>query len=132
MAIDWPQKTALANVLNLGHSRNVKSVKFHPKALAFIQDQSVVIRQEIGEALRDVQKGISLGMPLSRPMPDVASGVHELRVGDETTSVRVFYFVKMADAIVVFHGFQKKTQKTPKQEMEVGSKRLREVLDGKV
>jgi phage-related protein len=127
-----PSNNALANVLNLGHTQRVKAIKFHPKALGFIRDQSTTIKQEVGEALRDVQKGISLGMPLSRSMPDVASGVHELRVKDETTAVRVFYFVKMADAIVVFHGFQKKTQKTPKHEMEVGSKRLREVLDGKV
>jgi len=110
----------------------VKSIKFHPKALEFIREQSTAIKQEIGEALRDVQKGISPGMPLSRPMPDVGSGVHELRVKDERTAVRIFYFVKMADAIVVFHGFQKQTQKTPKHEMEVGSKRLQEVLDGKV
>ena len=123
---------ALDNVLNLGHCQTVKSIKFHPKALAFIREQSVDIKREIGEALRDVQKGVSLGMPLSKPMPDVASGAHELRVKGETATVRVFYFVKMVDAIVVFHGFQKKTQKTPKHEIKVGGKRLREVLDGKI
>jgi phage-related protein len=127
-----PLNNTLANVLNLGHTQKVKAIKFHPKALEFIREQSAAIKQEVGEALRDVQRGMSLGMPLSKPMPDVAAGVHELRVKDETTAVRVFYFVKMADAIVVFHGFQKKTQKTPKHEMEVGGKRLREVLDGKV
>ena len=46
-------------------------------------------------------------------MPDVASGAHELRVTGTTTAVRVFYFVKLADAILVFHAFQKKTHKTP-------------------
>lgn len=125
-------KSALANVLNLGHTDLVKSIKFHPRALEFIRGQEAKIKQEIGEALRDVQKGISLGMPLSRPMPDVASGAHELRIKGETIAVRVFYFVKLADAIVVFHGFQKQTQKTPKHEIEVGQKRLREVLSGKI
>jgi phage-related protein len=110
----------------------VKSITFHPKALAFIRGQSPTIKQEIGEALRDVQKGISLGLPLSRPMPTVASGAHELRVRSATTVVRVFYFVKLADTIVVFHGFQKKTQKTPAQELAVGQQRLKEVLDGYV
>lgn len=110
----------------------MKSIKFHPKALAFIRDQSAAIKQDIGEALRDVQKGISLGLPLSRPMPDVAPGSHELRVKDKTTAVRVFYFVKLDEAIVVFHGFRKTTQKTPRHEIEVGRKRLREVLDGKI
>ncbi|MHB8741521.1 MAG: type II toxin-antitoxin system RelE/ParE family toxin [Sulfuricaulis sp.] len=93
----------------------MKSIKFHPKALTFIRDQSAAIRQAIGESLRDVQKGISLGLPLSRPM-----------------SERVFYFIKLTDAIVVFHGFRKMTQKTPRHEMKVGSKRLQEVLDGKI
>jgi phage-related protein len=51
---------------------------------------------------------------------------------DETTAVRVFYFVKLDEAIVVFHGFRKTTQKTPRHEIEVGRKRLREVLDGKI
>lgn len=124
--------TALANVLNLGHTASVKSITFHPKALAFIRSQSPTIKREVGEALRDVQKGISLGLPLSRPMPTVASGVHELRVRSTTTIVRVFYFVKVTDTIVVFHGFQKKTQKTPTQEIAVGQQRLQEVLHGHV
>jgi phage-related protein len=62
-------------------------------------------------------------------MPIVATGTHELRIRSPTTAVRVFYFVKLADTIVVFHGFQKKTQKTPAQELAVGQKRLKEVLD---
>ena len=65
-------------------------------------------------------------------MPDVAAGVHELRVKDETATVRVFYFTKLAAAIVVFHGFQKQTQKTPKHEIKLGRKRLQEVLNGKI
>ena len=110
----------------------MKPIKFHPRALEFIRSQSAAIKREIGEALRDVQKGLNLRMPLSKPMPDVASGAHELRVKGETTAVRVFYFVQLADAIIVFHGFQKQTRKTPKHEIEVGQKRLREVLNGKV
>ena len=110
----------------------MKAIKFHPNALAFIRDQSAAIKKEIGEALRDLQKGIRLGMPLSKPMPDVVSGAHELRVQGKSTAVRVFYFVKLVDAIVVFHGFLKQTRKTPKHEIEIGQKRLREVLNGKV
>ena len=108
----------------------MKLITFHPKALAFIREQSSPVKREIGEALRDIQKGVSLGLPLSRPMPVVASGVHELRVKSAGTAVRVFYFVKLADAIVVFHGFYKKTQKTPVHEITIGQHRLREVLQG--
>ena len=108
----------------------MKLITFHPKVLVFIQGQSPAIKREIGEALRDVQKGIRLGLPLSRPMPGVASGAHELRVRDSTTTVRVFYFVTLADAIVVFYGFQKQTQKTPKHEIAIARQRLKEVLHG--
>jgi phage-related protein len=108
----------------------VKSITFHPQALAFIREQSPAVKREIGEALRDIQKGVHLGLPLSRPMPVVASGVHELRVRSARTAVRVFYFVKLAEAIIVFHGFHKKTQKTPAYEISIAQQRLKEVLHG--
>ena len=109
----------------------MKPIVFHPKALALIRGEDPESRKAIGEALRDLQKGISLGMPLSRPMPEVASGVHELRVRGKTSAVRVFYFVKLAEAILVFHAFHKKTQKTPQREVAIGQQRLREVRHGK-
>ncbi|MBL8071178.1 MAG: type II toxin-antitoxin system RelE/ParE family toxin [Nitrospira sp.] len=108
----------------------MKSIVFHPKALEYIRDEDPAIRREIGEALRDLQKGLQLGMPLSRPMQVIASGAHELRVTGPSTTMRVFYYVKLADAIVVFHAFQKKTQKTPKRELITGRQRLKEVLHG--
>ncbi|MCC6141959.1 MAG: type II toxin-antitoxin system RelE/ParE family toxin [Nitrospira sp.] len=40
--------------------------------------------------------------------------------------------IKLADAIVVFHGFQKKTQKTPMHEITVSKQRLQEVLYGRI
>ena len=110
----------------------MKPILFHPKALAFVRGEEPGIRKQIGEALRDLQKGISLGLPLSRPMPVVASGAHELRVRSKTRAIRVFYFVKLAEAIVVFHAFQKKTQKTPAHELAIGRQRLHEVLHGDV
>ena len=39
--------------------------------------------------------------------------------------------VKTADAIWVFHGFTKKSAKTPLSEIEIGRQRFREVQDGK-
>ena len=110
----------------------MKPVIFHPKALAFIRAEEPELRKKIGETLRDLQKGISLGFPLSRPMPTIASGAHELRVRSKTTAIRVFYFVKLAEAIVVFPAFQKKAQKTPAHELAIGRQRLNEVLHGDV
>jgi phage-related protein len=107
----------------------VKPIDFHAKALEFIRVQATSIRRYIGEALRDLQKGVNLGMPLSRPMPIIAPGVHELRVKGDGATVRIFYYVRKADAIIVFHAFQKKSQKTPSREIELARRRLQEVLN---
>ncbi|MBN2321997.1 MAG: type II toxin-antitoxin system RelE/ParE family toxin, partial [Acidobacteria bacterium] len=98
------------------------------ESLASIREQSVSIRRQIGEALRDLQKGMNLGMPLSRPMTTIAPGVHEIRVKGEGSTVRIFYYVRRSDAIIVFHAFQKKSQKTPLREINLAHKRLKEVL----
>ena len=106
----------------------MKPVDFHPRALEFIRTQSASIRRQVGEALRDLQKGLSPGMPLSRPITAIAPGVSELRVSGEGTVVRVFYYLRKADAIIVFHAFQKKSQKTPSREIHLARQRLQEVL----
>ena len=67
-------------------------------------------------------------MPVSRPMPSVAHGVHELRIKDRSGQYRVFYFTKHTDAVLVFHMFKKKTEATPKIEISVGKKRLKEMM----
>lgn len=62
-------------------------------------------------------------------MTVIAPGVHELRVRGEGATVRVFYYVRRADAIIVFHAFQKKSEKTPSREIHLARRRLQEVLD---
>jgi phage-related protein len=54
--------------------------------------------------------------------------LNELRVGGEGTVVRIFYYLRKADAIIVFHAFQKKSQKTPSREIHLARQRLQEVL----
>lgn len=68
-------------------------------------------------------------MPLSKTMTSVGTGVEELRVKDASGTYRVFYFARLADSILVFHAFQKKTEKTPNEEIRLGQKRLKEMLN---
>lgn len=69
-------------------------------------------RTEIGYLLRQVQGGVSLPMPQSRPMPSIGARCHELRVQDETKIWRVIYRIDER-AVVVFEVFHKTTQQTP-------------------
>ena len=62
-------------------------------------------------------------------MPRVAAGVSELRVKEEDGSFRSFYYTASKRGVLVFHAFVKKTQRTPPLEIELGKKRLKELLD---
>jgi phage-related protein len=86
------------------------------------------VRVALGGAILDLQHGAQIGMPLSRPMPDVKPGVHELRVRDPSGAFRAFYYLKSSRGVLVFHAFEKKSQKTPAGEIRLGRKRLEEIL----
>jgi phage-related protein len=110
---------------------HVKPAVFHPKARATIKGFPEDARREFGKIIFDLQKGKKLSMPLSRPMTLVAAGAEELRVKDASGAYRVFYYTRLADSVLIFHAFVKKTQRTPQQEVVLARNRLREMLDEK-
>src|SRR5882762_10956871 len=95
----------------------MKPALFHPKARAVLRSFPDDVRRELGKAIFDLQKGQKISMPLSRPMPSVAAGVEELRVKDRTGAYRVFYYLRLADSVLIFHAFAKKTRTTPTHEI---------------
>ena len=84
---------------------------------------SKLARTEAGTLLRRLQRGESLSLPHSRPMPSIGPRCHELRVPDETTNWRIIYRTD-PDAIVIAEVLPKKTQKTPKSVIERCQARL--------
>jgi len=54
----------------------------------------------------------------------------KLGAKDKSGIYRVLYFAHTNKTFVMLHGFQKKTQKTPKQEIDIAIKRLKEVQNG--
>jgi phage-related protein len=106
----------------------MKSIRLHKSVLKEVKELGLIASDELANLLSLLANGESLGMPVSRPMPSVSMGVHELRIRDSHGYYRVFYFTKHKDAILVFHLFKKKTQQTPKTEIETAQKRLKEML----
>jgi phage-related protein len=106
----------------------VKVARFHPAARDALRTFPEDVRRAFGKAIYDLQLGHVLSMPLSRAMPAVGSGVAEIRIQDASGAHRVFYVARVADAIIVFHAFAKKTRKTPDREIQLGKKRLKEML----
>ena len=98
----------------------MKEALFHPAAIATVR------------SFPEKFPANSLGMPTSRPMPSVGRGVHELRLRDRGGIYRAFYFAQHARGILVLHAFAKKTQTTSSHDLELGRKRLREMLDEKL
>jgi phage-related protein len=86
---------------------------------------SLDARRQIGFLLRQIQEGISLTLPESRPMGSIESGCHELRVKDEDHEWRVIYATD-PDAIVILDVFAKTTRTTPKRIIEACRRRIRE------
>ena len=85
---------------------------------------SAEARIETGTLLRQLQRGESLGLPQSRPMPSIGKGCHELRIVDVSKSWRIIYRID-SDAIVIVEVFAKKTEATPKQVIDVCKSRLK-------
>ena len=85
------------------------------------------IREDLADALARLDDGLMLSMPLSRPMPSVGRGVHELRFKDRSGIYRVFYLLMRQSEIWLVHAFQKKTQKTPQKNLDLAKKRMKEI-----
>lgn len=86
-------------------------------------------RVETGFLLRRLQRGESLGLPHSRPMPSIGARCHELRVPDAGATWRVIYRID-EDAIVLLEVFAKKTQKTPQYVIKACQKRIKDYDNG--
>ncbi len=52
----------------------------------------------------------------------------EIRAKGKDRIARVFYFTMTGQRIVLLHGFIKKTQKTPKKEIDMAVDRMKEIL----
>lgn len=91
-----------------------------------IQTFSTIARQEAGHQLYRVQCG---NRPEDwKPFPGVGVGVYELRIHAER-EYRVFYIAKFDEAIHVLHAFVKKSQRTPKRDIDLAVTRYRALLN---
>jgi phage-related protein len=82
-------------------------------------------RSVVGFQLRRVQEGLDPNDWKS--MPTVGPGVREIRVHVEGEH-RVFYVASFPEAVYVLHAFEKKTRRTPAQDLELGRKRFRDLV----
>lgn len=79
-----------------------------------------------GYLLRELQNGVMLGLPDSRPMPGIGRRCHELRIDDSAArkTWRIIYRID-PDAVIIAGVFAKKTTQTPLEIVNTCKQRLR-------
>lgn len=80
-------------------------------------------KKTIGEDLKTVQLGWPLGMPLVRKME---KELWEVRVHLQDRIARVLFTVTNG-TLVLLHGFIKKSDKTPKDDLELAKQRIKQL-----
>ncbi len=71
-----------------------------------------------------VDYGVNIGMPHSKAL---GHGLFELRISGKKSIARSFYCTLKGRRIIILHAFIKKQQKTPKKELDIANKRMKEV-----
>jgi phage-related protein len=103
---------------------DVKELRFVGSSLDDLRNFPEEARRTAGFELRAVQNGLE---PQDwKPMRSIGSGVREIRI-HVLGEWRIVYVAKLANAIYVLHAFQKKSQKTTRNDIELARKRFTEI-----
>ena len=102
-----------------------KPIEFVCDSLDALRRFPEVARRRAGYQLDRVQQGLE---PNDwKPMSSIGAGVREIRIREERGAFRVLYVTKFGETVYVLHCFQKKTQKTSSTDIEIATRRYREV-----
>jgi phage-related protein len=80
-------------------------------------------KKQIGTAIKTGQFSYPIGMPLVRKM---SPNLWEVRINLNNKIARVLFTIEN-QTMILLHGFIKKSQKTPTQELEIAQKRLNQL-----
>jgi phage-related protein len=108
---------------------DAKPIKACGSSLDDLRKFPLFARRDAGHQLDQVQHGRE---PDDwKPMNTVGQGVRKIRIRDTSGAFRIVYLAKLADAVYVLHCFQKKTQRTSKADLDLATKRYRELKEVK-
>jgi phage-related protein len=78
----------------------------------------------LGKDIATAEFGWPVGMPLTKAL---GGGLHEVRSSITNGRIARVIFVSHDGWMVLLHGFVKKTQKTPKADLDLAKKRAKEI-----
>ena len=84
--------------------------------------------KEVSKAIGSDILTVQWNWPVGKPLVDgLGGGLYEIRSTHDRTEYRVLFCI-VASKLVLLHGIVKKARTTPKAELELARKRLREVV----
>jgi phage-related protein len=102
----------------------MKDAVFLGSSQADLRDFPDEARRAAGYQLSRVQAGLE---PEDwKPMPTIGPGVREIRIRTGG-ALRVIYLATRPEGVYVLHCFQKKTQKTAQNDLELARQRLKHI-----
>ena len=93
--------------------------------LNWLRDLPPEDRRAIGADLATVQCGWPIGMPLCRPL---GNGLWEVRSTLPSRRIARLLFFAHEGRLGAVHGFIKKTQKTPAEDLDLARRRMKEMM----
>ena len=96
----------------------------------FYLEQSDKVREKIGYVFRVIKTVDKVPEKFLKHL-EVTEGIYEIRIEVGNDIYRIFCCFDRGNLVVLFNGFQKKSQKTPKQEIELAEKLKKEYFTSK-
>lgn len=90
----------------------------------WLLDLDQIDRQAIGKDIQKVEFGWPIGMSYCRPL---GRGLWEVRSSISSGRIARVVFAIHGGEMVLLHGFVKKTQKTPQQDIDLAQQRMKEL-----
>lgn len=110
------------------YNSTMKPIKFLGDSLKILRKFPDEVKKEAGYQLEKVQCG---EQPNDfKPLPSVGKGVEEIRIWEEGGTYRVIYTARVHKTVYVLHVFQKKTQATSKQALDIAKTRFAQLMRG--
>jgi phage-related protein len=96
----------------------------------FLQKQSIKVQNKIFKILEAIETLERIPTNYLKLIAET-KGLYEARIQVGTDIWRVFCFFDSGSLVILLNGFQKKTQKTPKKEIERAKKLMKEYYENK-
>jgi phage-related protein len=106
--------------------RTERNIIFHgTHFMDFYIEQTVKVQEKIEYVFKIIKQVDRVPEKFLKHL-EGTNGLYEIRIEHESNIYRIFCCFDMGNLVILFNAFQKKTQKTPKQEIELAEKLKKE------